>query len=261
MKNETNPETNDNLVISEMRQAYSQFQTNSETWIKSFTQNAGQVHCGAGCFACCNLPIRVSLAEAVLTASGLDTETLTAMRLRAKAVIQNAKSSQGWEEYFARHRQHLGYCTLLDLKTGRCGAYDLRPARCRDTFSAMPAKYCEPGIPETLPAKERRQYQQSVKKNPVTNGFTHYIQDLEDMGESMWHTASRAMTKAWGIEIWGDFWVLVSLAADADFMAAVRPVHQGDQAKNKMKTCVARAKHLGLWHAEIISIEEQPRKT
>ena len=56
------------------------------------------------------------------------------------------------------------------------------------------------------------------------------------------------MRSAWGLEIWGDFWVLTTLTQDAAFMAAVR---SGAAAQ-----ATRRAKALGLWHLEIVRIEE-----
>ncbi len=228
--------------LTKIARAYERFEQESNTWLKSYTASGGQVFCKAGCFHCCNLPIQVSLAESLYTVSRLEPEQQKAMQTRAYKVIENAKTSESWDMYFERHRQEIGYCPLLE--NGKCSAYDARPARCRDTFSAFDSRFCAVGTLENLSKKEHLEYQRQVRKHPATDGQTHYIQPLEDIGASIWETASQAMRQAWGLEVWGDFWVLTALAADETFMEAIW-AGQGKKA-------ISRAKALGLWHLEIV---------
>jgi Fe-S-cluster containining protein len=228
-------------------QAYAQFDARAALWIEDFTRDGGTVFCKAGCFHCCNLPIQVSLAEALLLASSLSDAQSNAMRARAFEVIENAKSASSWDKYFQSHRERVGFCPLLDANTGMCTAYAVRPGRCRDTLSAMSSRYCQVGTLEQMNRRERTEYDREVAALEVTDGESHYIQPLEDMGESIWKVSSRAMRKAWGLEVWGDFWVLTALATDAAFMLAVRG--------GRGKAAVKRAKALGLWHFEIVRIE------
>jgi hypothetical protein len=113
----------------------------------------------------------------------------------------------------------------------------------------MSPEYCRVGTLEGMNRKERAQYKREVKANPATDGLSHYIAPLEDLGEAIWDVASRTMREEWGLEIWGDFWVLTALTQDAAFMAAVR-AGQVAQARK-------RAKALELWHIEIVQIESQ----
>lgn len=237
----------DQQLLTALTRAYTQFGHDSSAWIEDFTRQGGEIHCGAGCFHCCNFPIRVSLAEALLTASKLNLEQLETMKSHARKVLENAKTANNWDEYFARHREQVGFCPLLDRSTGTCGAYEARPGRCRDTFSALSADYCKVGTLEHLNRSERLAYKRAVKANPATDGISHYVAPLEDLGVSIWEVASRQMQEAWGLEVWGDFWVLTSLAQDAAFMAAIRA--------GQLKSASRHAKILGLWHLEIVQIE------
>lgn len=229
--------------------AYARYSQQSSDWIDRYTRQGGTVHCGAGCAHCCNFPVRVSLVEALVTASQLAAAQMESMKTRAAEVIENARAASSWDDYFQRHRQRIGYCPLLDQSTGTCTAYEVRPARCRDTFSAMSADYCQVGTLEGMNRFERAQYKREVKANPATDGLSHYIAPLEDLGEAIWDVASRAMRQEWGLEVWGDFWVLTALTQDAAFMAAVR-AGQVAQARK-------RAKALELWHIEIVQIESR----
>jgi Fe-S-cluster containining protein len=237
----------DQQLLTALTRAYNQFGRDSKAWIEGFTRQGGRVHCQSGCFHCCNFPIRVSLAEALLTASQLTNEQLESMKLRASQVIENAKTASSWDEYFARHRQQIGYCTLLDQTTGACTAYEVRPGRCRDTFSALSADYCQVGALEHLNRKDRLEYKRAVKANAATDGISHYIAPLEDLGQSIWEVASRQMQQAWGLEVWGDFWVLTTLSQDEAFMVAIR--------SGQTKSAIKRTKILGLWHLEIVQIQ------
>ena len=238
----------DQPILTAMALAYAGYAQRSAAWLEGYARAGGAVHCRSGCFHCCNLPIQVSLAEALLTAAALSTAQMQSMRRRAARVIQNAKSASDWNEYFQTHRAKVGYCPLLDVESGACTAYEVRPARCRDTFSALSSKFCEAGGMERLTRAERVAYNREVKENPATDGVSHYIAPLEELGEPIWEAASDAMRSAWGLEIWGDFWVLTTLTQDAAFMAAVR---SGAAAQ-----ATRRAKALGLWHLEIVRIEE-----
>ena len=238
----------DQRIISSLRSAYGRYEKKSKHWITDFTKQGGQVFCQAGCANCCNFPIQISLAEALYTASLLDQTQLATMQVHAARVIKNAQTASSWDEYFWQHRTRVGFCPLLDQASGNCTAYEARPARCRDTYSAFDSHYCKVGTLEQMSKPETREFQQRVKANSATDGTSHYIAALEQMGESIWQTASQAMRKEWGIEIWGDYWLLTSLAQDQLFMDLIRA---GETTK-----AVTRAKKLRLWHVEIVQIKE-----
>lgn len=245
------PSASDQRIISSLRTAYGRYEKQSKQWIQGFTQRSGQVFCQAGCANCCNFPIQISLAEGVYTASLLSPAQLTAMQTHAARVIQNAQTATSWDTYFWQHRTKVGFCPLLDQTTGNCTAYEARPARCRDTYSAFDSHYCKVGTLEQMTKQETRAFNRQIKANPATDGKSHYIAPLEEMGESIWQTAGLAMRQEWCMEIWGDYWVLTSLANDSNFMNAIRA--------QEIKKAVARAKKLKLWHLEIVQIEEVTR--
>lgn len=237
----------DQPLLEAVERAYAGYTQRSAAWLEGYARQGGVVHCRSGCMNCCNFPVQVSLAEALLTAAALSDFQMQAMRRHAARVMKNAKSASNWNEYFERHRTQVGYCPLLDLESGACSAYEVRPARCRDTFSALSSKFCEVGAMQRLSRAERADYNREVKANPATDGVNHYVAPLEELGEPIWEAAGDAMRSAWGLEIWGDFWVLTALTQDAAFMAAVR---SGSAAR-----ATRRAKALGLWHLEIVRIE------
>ncbi len=237
----------DQHLMDAVAEAYTRYDRQASRWLERYTRQGGTVHCKSGCLHCCNFPVQVSLAEALLVASELDPAQLAAMRHRALEVMENARTASDWNLYFQRHRERIGYCPLLDDVTGACTAYTVRPARCRDTFSALSSHYCQVGTLEGMNRRERTEYNREVSANPATDGVSHYIAPLEDLGETIWDAARRAMRSAWDLEVWGDFWVLTALTQDEAFMAAVR----GGQGKRAVK----RAKALGLWHVEIVRIE------
>jgi Fe-S-cluster containining protein len=236
----------DQHALTILARVYEQYGLQASAWIEDFTRHGGTVFCKSGCLHCCNLPIRVSLLEALLTASQLSDLQLESMKTRAREILENARVASSWDDYFLSHRSKVGYCPLLDQTTGACTAYEVRPGRCRDTYSAMNAHFCTVGTLETMNRRERSEYNREVEANPVTDGVTHYIAPLEDLGTNIWEVASRSMRSGWGFEIWGDFWVLTALTQDEAFMTAVR----AGQVKQARK----RAKTIGLWNIEILEI-------
>lgn len=234
-------------VTVPVQQAYERYAARAGRWIEGYTERGGQVFCGAGCFACCNMPIRVSLAEALIMAQAMTPAQAKAAAAHARKVLANARTAPDEDEYVRRHRLEVGYCPFLDPRSGGCSQYQARPTRCRDTFSAFPAYYCEAETWETMTRRERQQYQREVARTPGTDGELHFIAPLEHLSEPVWEVASKAMRQAWGLEVWGDFWVLVTLATDPQFMSAI--------TQKQARAAWQRAKALGLAHSEILEME------
>lgn len=231
-------------ALNALHQAYALYAQKSEAWQKRYIANGGQIHCGAGCFSCCNMPIWVSLVEALYMAEHLTPAEQKAVAKHARAVVRNAKNAPNDEVYVQRHRVDVGYCPLLSVHDGGCTRYGQRPTRCRDTFSAFPAEYCAAGYVENLTSKQRAAYQRKVERTPATDGETHFVAPLEHLSEDIWNVAMRQMRRHWRLEVWGDFWTLTTLAQDECFMRAV------EQAQKRQ--ALQRARELGLYHGNIL---------
>jgi Fe-S-cluster containining protein len=238
--------TSDNAVLEAVTAAYARFDRRADAWLEGFTREGGRVHCTRGCANCCDFPVQVSLAEALLVAVSLEDERLPMVERHARKVMRNAHASSDWNAYLSAHRERVGRCPLLDRDSGACTVYAVRPTRCRDTYSVMDAWFCGAGAMTRLTRAERAQYDREVRQSEVTDGVTHYVAPLERMSEPVWDAAGRAMRAAWGVEVWGDFWVLTTLATIDAFMRAVR---EGNAAR-----AVKRASALGLWHPEIVRV-------
>lgn len=212
-----------------MQRAYRRYERQAADWLAGYAERGGRVYCAAGCVACCNMPIRVSLAEALLVAHELNEGQAQEVAAHARKVLANARRAASEDEYVLRHRLEVGFCPLLDRQSGTCTQYAARPTRCRDTFSAFPAHYCQAGTWEAMTRREQAEYRREVARTPGTDGEWHFIAPLEHLSEPVWQAAARAMRSAWGLEVWGDFWVLTTLARDQDFMQAIMG-GQGKQA-------------------------------
>jgi hypothetical protein len=94
----------DQLALTALARAYEQYGLQANDWIEDFTRQGGQVFCKSGCLHCCNLPIRVSLLEALLTASQLSDSQLESMQTRAREILENARVASSWDDYFLSHR-------------------------------------------------------------------------------------------------------------------------------------------------------------
>lgn len=240
------PPSSPTAVTAPVQQAYARYGRQAGQWTAQHLAKGGEVFCGAGCYFCCDMPIRVSLAEALITAQALTPEQARAFEKHARAVGQNARSARDEDEFVQRHRIEISFCPLLDRETGACSQYDARPTRCRDTFSAFPAHFCACGTWENMTRREQAEYRREVARTPGTDGEVHFIAPLEHLSEPVWAAASKAMRKAWGLEVWGDFWTLTTLARDPQFMAKVQA---GDG-----RGAWSQAKSRGLAHAVTLEI-------
>ena len=54
-------------VTDAVRRAYDRYGRRAGEWMDRYARQGGRVYCASGCVACCNMPIRVSLAEALVT--------------------------------------------------------------------------------------------------------------------------------------------------------------------------------------------------
>lgn len=230
-----------------VQQAYARYARKAGQWIAQYEAKGGQVYCGAGCHFCCDMPIRVSLAEALITARALTPAQAAAFEQHARKVTANARTARDEEEFVQRHRFEISFCPLLDRASGACTQYDARPTRCRDTFSAFPAHFCACGTWESMSRREQAEYRREVARTPGTDGEVHFIAPLEHLSEPVWAAASKAMRQAWGLEVWGDFWTLTTLARDATFMSRIEA---GDG-----RGALQRAKSQGLGHSVTLEIE------
>ena len=69
--------------------------------------------------------------------------------------------------------------------------------------------------------REQEAYRREVARTPGTDGELHFVAPLEHLSEPVWVAAAKSMRQTWGLEVWGDFWVLTTLARDAAFMARI----------------------------------------
>jgi Fe-S-cluster containining protein len=104
--------------------------------------------CAPGCAFCCHLSVFAAVPEILYLAAHLRRtlpeerlDALTAAVVRAAAAV--AELSQ---EERARAKKP---CPLLDLESGRCGAYDARPLACR-AYNSCDASVCERAYDDAL---------------------------------------------------------------------------------------------------------------
>jgi Fe-S-cluster containining protein len=97
--------------------------------------------CTPGCAFCCHLSVMASVPEILRIAKHLR-DTLDADRL-AELLAANAITAKRIAPMSPDERAHAKVaCPLLDVATGRCGVYDVRPLACRG-YNSCDAGACE----------------------------------------------------------------------------------------------------------------------
>ena len=236
---------NETAALEALQRAYDRFGRRAGDWLERYEARGGRVYCAAGCFHCCDMPIRTNLLEALAVARSLDPARLAAMREHARKVWQNARRGHP-DTYAERHREQVGFCPLLDRAAGTCTAYGVRPTRCRDTYSALPARFCAVGGWEGLSRREREGYARTVARTPGTDGESHYLAPVEDLSLPVWEAGAQLMRELWGVELWGDFAVLVDFTQCPEVWAALE--------SRRPRTVVKALKQAGLYHEEILEV-------
>lgn len=234
-------------ITKEVRKAYRKYDEHARDWIEGYTAQGGRIYCQAGCFKCCDMPIRISWAEALTISESLSDEQFLKVQRHAHKVWINAQKSRDSDEYAENHRKFVGFCPLLDKKSGGCTLYGDRPIRCRDTYSGLPAQFCGAGALDKLTPQERKNYQRTVRSGEVFDGYSHYIAPLEDLSLPAWKRFSLIMKREMGLEVWGDFWYLVTMTRNPEFVQALT-------LKNRKKV-VQELQKIGLYHEEIVQVD------
>ena len=98
-----------------------------------------QITCKPGCSHCCARPITITLAEALVIKDYLKKTH------RLKEVMDRLKGLQDFEFLDAGTWYAMGIkCPVLDLKTNKCLAYEVRPIACSTHFSKADPSSCDP---------------------------------------------------------------------------------------------------------------------
>lgn len=236
---------NEAAAIQRLETAYARFERRAADWLARYTARGGRVYCRAGCHACCDMPVRSNLLEALTLARSLDAARLEALCAHAAKVRANARRGPP-ETYAERHRATVGFCPLLDRQTGTCTAYALRPTRCRDTYSALSARFCAAGAWEGMTRRERADYAREVAHTPGTDGESHYLAPVEDLSLPVWEEGARLMRDLWGLEVWGDLAVLVDLTQRPQFWEALE--------SRRPRAVIRALKQAGLYDEEILEV-------
>lgn len=96
------------------------------------------VRCRRGCANCCDMEVRIGLAEATVMAGELSAEARAALLSHDARVRSFAETTT---EFSKLYRQTVGDCALL-ASDGSCSAYGGRPLACRGVVSVAPAVWC-----------------------------------------------------------------------------------------------------------------------
>src|SRR5206468_1904710 len=95
-----------------------------------------------GCNHCCYKPINASIAEGALVALQTfhDRERIKPVLRAQLARAENVDDPEN--NYFALHEP----CAFLDLKSGDCTVYEVRPAACRGHYTVSSPTRCDPAV-------------------------------------------------------------------------------------------------------------------
>ena len=173
------------------------------------------IFCRAGCSLCCDMPIIATYLEAEAALTAATPEMLDQHRVRARQVTDLAHAVGREEEFLSSYRSVASFCPFL--VEGLCGIYAARPGKCRSTYSTRDASFCADGGILAMAPEAVDQYVRENESNPRVEGFTHYLVSTETPITSYQQELMAEAKRRHGAIVYGDWSVMVALAADDSF--------------------------------------------
>lgn len=177
-----------------------------------------RIFCAPGCSNCCTLFVQATLVEALIVAQQLDEEQFVKLE---KYVLLQREVLAGEHDFLAvlrKQRSTIGPCPFLDI-SGRCSIYAQRPFACRSLLSTKDPEWCGVDF-STLAPLEKRLYLESLDRS-ITAFPVHYLASTQDAAQGAEARILGQMRKLLGVEVSGNFPLLVYLAYRIDFASQI----------------------------------------
>jgi len=237
---------------SETQQIYNQLDSFTEEWIENYIASGGKVFCQKGCYNCCDLPVRVTLAEAFLISDNNDAVSDDRLRTYLDKLIIYVRDSKSESDYLKSRRTRIGMCPLLN-EEGACSVHKKHPIPCRKTISVLHHQFCKAEAINNLPPLEVLKYLDNIKSmSDVTGGRGHYVDDISGLGSYLQNSLRDTTKKLLGFDMFGDLSLMVFLSTQEEFIKVL-------MSKNVRKVTRYLQENYFL-HPYIISIEQGKSK-
>jgi Fe-S-cluster containining protein len=223
----------------------------SQEWLGEYKSIGGKVHCAEGCFSCCDMEVNITLPEALLIANSLKAEHRDIFQQTLKRSLEFASTVTNDREYFHNRRSKIGYCPFLYI-SGSCGIYSIRPINCRQVFSILPSGFCvDKSLLKMSLGNLLTDYCTVVSQSEVTDGNTHYINSLGNLGSSIREDLLKLTEEIFGFRVSGNILLMIELCYQNSFWEAMQ---------TSETALVNYLKEQKLYHSFLIDISSPNKK-
>lgn len=208
-------------MITALADLARQRQTELDEQITAWRRQEGssvRLWCGPGCGNCCTLAVNATLPEALAIRTVLDSGRQEQVAAWAGRIIAHAGQCADVRSFLAGYKQAVGPCPFLD-DTGNCTVYAARPLACRALYATRPPDWCGVNLAE-LPELERDSFLASLDRDMVAFP-THYAAAPRELAAAFERGLVFAMLRFAGFGVTGNLALLVWLAGEAGFAAAL----------------------------------------
>lgn len=187
--------------------------------IAAWRDEAGvRLWCGPGCGNCCSLTVNCTLAEAMAITAGLNDTQWQKLEATVARIMAHAGRSDDARTFLTGYKQAVGPCPFLD-EGSNCTIYPARPLACRALLATRPPDWCGVNLAD-LPIFERDAFLGSLDRSVVTFP-THYAAHPQELAADFERGLTFAMIRQSGFGVTGNLPLLVWLAGDKGFAAAL----------------------------------------
>ena len=216
---ETTPDWPPHWLPDVLKRTFREYGSYQQQWIEKYQLDGGIVHCRPGCSHCCNMSVRITLAEAIYLDQHLTTEQRKRALDHSQRVQEFSAAGQIDDDYFYRFRISVGECPFLDCG-GHCSIYPHMPMPCRQTNSSLPGLICQYDIMDTMGNENLEKIIAGL--DPEINRTTPYIFPLIKRGEILENQLHRETKDQLGFSIEGEMSVLADFLSRESFRKSIQ---------------------------------------
>ncbi len=197
------------LLQEELERIYTEYSQRSMAWRQAYS---GSITCQRGCYYCCDMPVAISLPEALVISHCISEDQYGRVSRHAQRILEVGRD-RDQTAFIERYRLSVGFCPFLDAERA-CSIYPLRPGNCRALFSNMPSRFCRAGHWDDARPEEWTAFLRALDPDQLTC----FVDPLRRIYMEVFNARRYVLGRYFNFIFWGNMHWLIYLARKSEFL-------------------------------------------